>query len=76
MAEHYNTKSTVKLGRFQSELEVFYVSSHTEELRYNETVCQWMTIYEYIYECMNIYIYIYECLYIYIRIYIYVCTCV
>ena len=45
MAEWYNTKSNVKLGGFQSKLEASYVASHTEELRYNERVCQWMTIY-------------------------------
>ena len=27
------------------QLQASYVSSHTEELWYNETVCQWMTIY-------------------------------
>ena len=53
IAERYDTKSNVKMGRFQSQLEVSNVSSHTEELRYNETVCLWMTIYIYIY----IYIY-------------------
>ena len=37
-----------KLGGFQSQLEASYVSSHTEELWYNETVCLWMTIYIYI----------------------------
>ena len=30
-------------------LEAYCVSSHTEELWYNETVCLWMTIYIYIY---------------------------
>ena len=28
---------------------IYYVSSHTEDLWYNETVCLWMTIYIYIY---------------------------
>ena len=42
-----DTKSNVKLGRFQSQLQASYVSSHTEELWYNETVCLWMTIYIY-----------------------------
>ena len=32
MAEWYDTKSNIKLARFQSQLEEFYVSSHTEEL--------------------------------------------
>ena len=31
-AEGYDTKSNIKLSRFQSQLQVFYVSSHTEEL--------------------------------------------
>ena len=30
MVEQYDTKSNVKLGGFQSQVEVFYVSSHTE----------------------------------------------
>ena len=49
LAEQYNTKSNVKLGRFPSQLQAFYVSNHIEELWYNETVCLWMTIYIYIY---------------------------
>ena len=32
MAEQYDTKSNVKLGGFQSQLEAFYMSSHTEAL--------------------------------------------
>ena len=36
----YDTKSNVKLGRFRSQLQASYVSNHTEELWYNETVCQ------------------------------------
>ena len=39
VAEGYDTKSTLNLGGFQSQLEESYVSSHTEELWYNETVC-------------------------------------
>ena len=39
MAEQYDTKSNVNLGKFPSQLEVSYVSSHTEELWYSETVC-------------------------------------
>ena len=54
LAERFETKSNVKLGGFQSQLQASYVSSHTEELWYNKTVCLWMTIYIYIY----IYIYI------------------
>ena len=41
MAEWFDTKSNVKLGRFQSQLEASCVSSHTDELWYNETVCGW-----------------------------------
>ena len=41
--EHFavrsDTKSNVKLGGFWSRLQASYVSSHTEELWYNETVC-------------------------------------
>ena len=43
-----DTKSNVKLGRFQSQLEASCVSSHSDELWYNERVCLWMTIYIYI----------------------------
>ena len=32
MAEWYDTKPNVKLGRFQSQLEASYMSSHTKEL--------------------------------------------
>ena len=35
MAERYDSKSNVKLGGFQSQLEASYVSNHTEELLYN-----------------------------------------
>ena len=55
-AERYDTKSNVKLAEFRSQLQASYVSSHTEELCYDETVCLWMTIYIYIY----IYIYIFN----------------
>ena len=53
MAERLDTMSRVKLGGFRFQLEASCVSSHTEELWYNETICLWMTIYIYIY----IYIY-------------------
>ena len=43
LAEQYDTRSNVKLGGFQSQLQVSYMSNHTEELWYNETVCLWMT---------------------------------
>ena len=39
MAEWLDTMSIVKLGGFQSQLEVSCISSYTEELWYNETVC-------------------------------------
>ena len=55
MAERYDTKSIVKLDRFRSQLQAFYMYSHTEELWYNKTLRLWMTIRVYIY----IYIYIY-----------------
>ena len=45
VAELYDTKSNVKLGGFQYQLEMLYLSSHTEELWCNETVCLWMRIY-------------------------------
>ena len=48
LAGRYDTKSNIKLSGFRSQAS--YVSSHTEELWYNETVYLWMTI--------NIYIYI------------------
>ena len=53
LAEQSDTKSNVKLGWFQSQLRVSYVSSHTEELWYNKTVYLWMTIYIYIYIYMG-----------------------
>ena len=45
MTERLDTMSSVKLGGFRSQLEASCVSSHTEELWYNETVCLWMPIY-------------------------------
>ena len=45
LTEGYDTKSNVKLGGFRSQFQVSYVSSHTEELRYNETVCPYIYIY-------------------------------
>ena len=47
--ERYDTKSNVKLSGFQSQLQASYMSSHTEELWYNETVCLWIYIYIYMY---------------------------
>ena len=43
LAEWSDTKSNVKLGGFQFQFQASNVSSHTEELWYNETVCLWMT---------------------------------
>ena len=45
LAERSDTKSNVKLGGFWSQFQVFYVSSHTEELWYNETVFLWIILY-------------------------------
>ena len=44
MAERYDTKFNIKLCGFQPQPQASYVSSHIEELRYNETVCLWMTV--------------------------------
>ena len=52
LAEQYDTKSNVKLGGFWCQLQASYVSSHTEELRYDETVYLWMTIYIYVCVCV------------------------
>ena len=70
LAERYNIKSYVKLYGFQSQLQVSYVSSYTDESWYNNTVCLWMTIYIYIWwsplivgdnKCFtNIYIFIFQ----------------
>ena len=49
LSKRYDTKSNVKLGGFRSQLQASYMSSHTEELWYNETVWLSMTIYIYIY---------------------------
>ena len=45
VTERYDTKSNVKLGGFQSQLEASYVSTHAEVLWYNEAVCPLMIIY-------------------------------
>ena len=45
LAERFDTKSNVKLGGFRSQLQASYVSSHTEEMWYNETVSPWIIIY-------------------------------
>ena len=50
LAERCDAKSNVKLGRFWSQLQASYVSNHTEELWYNETVCLWMTIFIFFFE--------------------------
>ena len=44
LPERSNIKSNVKLAGFRSQLQASYLSNHTEELWYNETVCLWMTI--------------------------------
>ena len=44
-AKRYDIKSNIKLGRIRSQHQAPYMSSHTKELWYNETVCLWMTIY-------------------------------
>ena len=45
LAERYDTKSNVMLGGFRAQLQASYMSNHTQELGYNETVYLWMTIY-------------------------------
>ena len=45
LVERYDTKTNVNLGGFQSQFEASNVTSHTEELWYNETDCLWITIY-------------------------------
>ena len=47
LAERSDIKSDVNLGGFLSQLQASYISSNTEELWYNETVCLGMTIYIY-----------------------------
>ena len=48
LSELSDTKSNVKWGVFRTQFQASYVSSYTEELWYNETVCLWMTIYIYL----------------------------
>ena len=55
LAEQSDTKSNVKLGEFQTQLQASYVSSHTEELWYNKTVFLLITIYIYIYIYIHTY---------------------
>ena len=43
-----DTKSIIKLDGFRSGFEASYVSSHTEETWYNETVSAYIYIYIYI----------------------------
>ena len=47
MAARYDTKSNVKLAVFQSQLGASCISSHTDDLWYNETVCAGLYIYIY-----------------------------
>ena len=49
LAERYDAMSYVNLDGFQSQFEASYVSSYTEELWYNETVCLSVGDYVYIY---------------------------
>ena len=44
LAKRYDTKFDINMGGFQSQLKAFCVSSHTDELWYNETVHLWMII--------------------------------
>ena len=46
-AERYDTKPNVKLGGFRSQLQASYVTGHTDELWFKETVSLWMTMYIY-----------------------------
>ena len=48
IAQQYDDKSNVNLVRFQSQLEAFYMSSHTEDLWYNESLPVDDNIYKYI----------------------------
>ena len=57
MAERLDTNSRVKISMFRSHLEASCVSSYTEELWYNETVCGWQHSHPHAY--IYIYIYIY-----------------
>ena len=45
LTERYDNKCNVILSGFRSQLQASYVSSHTEELWFNETVCLWMIVY-------------------------------
>ena len=45
LAERSDTKSNVKLGGFRCQLQAPYVSSHTGEFWYNESISLWMKIY-------------------------------
>ena len=65
LAERYDTKSNVKLGGFQSQLQAYYMSSYSEEMWYNETVSLW------IYICVCVYIVIHRLLlvlYVYLHL--------
>ena len=54
LVEWYDTKSNLKLDWFRSQVQASYMSSYTEELKYNESLGVDNNIYIYIY----IYIYI------------------
>ena len=52
-----NVNSNVNLCGFLYQLQASYVSSHTEELWYNENVRLWMTIYIYVCVCVCVCVY-------------------
>ena len=58
-------QADIKLAVFWSQLEASRMSSHNDELWYNETVFLWMTIYIYIY--IYIYIHLYDIIVYYIH---------
>ena len=65
----------VKSAGFRSQLRASRLSSHTDELRYNETV-MWMTIYIYIYICVCVCVCVCVCACIYVRVCVYIYICV
>ena len=83
LAEWYDSKSNIKLGRFRSQLQAAYMSSHTAESWYNETVCRWQYIYIYTYMHFYLWMYLWEYLHVnlYLHTYIeytciFLCICV
>ena len=45
LTERFDSKFNIKLGGFRFQIHSSYVSNHTEQLWYNETVSLRMTIY-------------------------------